>query len=124
MPLYTITIADRCLESTPEEMTGSIMSYDANKGDPPGPERRQRPDVREIFDHAVTLVAPYYRAAIDVPMEHWAARALREAHPELDAQGFQILMAAVSRECIKMRAREVATATADRTRTHVPQRAL
>lgn len=100
------------------------MSYDADKGGPPGPERRQRPDVREIFDHAVALLAPYYRAAVDVPMEHWAARALREAHPELDAQGFQILMAAVGRECVEMRAREVATANADRARTHVPQRAL
>ena len=73
------------------------MSYEAEQGGPPGPERRQRTDVRAIFNDAVVLVAPFFHAAGGVPMDYWAARALREAYPELDTQGFQILMAAVSR---------------------------
>lgn len=76
------------------------MNQDTAKVAPPGPERRQRFDLRAIFADAVALVAPYYQTA-GVPMEYWAARALREAYPDLDAQGFQMLLAAVSRVCCK-----------------------
>lgn len=61
-------------------------------------ERRQRLDLREIFDDVKALVDPFYRTG-GASLEYWAAQAVREAYPSLDAQGLQIVVRAALRVC-------------------------
>ena len=60
-------------------------------------ERRQRQDLRAIFDDVQALVAPFCEKGAS--MEYWAYHAVREAYPDLDEQGLQIVVRAALRVC-------------------------
>ena len=63
-------------------------------------ERRQRQDLRAIFEAVVTLVSPFVQSG-GVSFDYWAYRAVRAAYPDLDEQGLRIVLDAavrVSRE--------------------------
>ncbi|MEW5768888.1 MAG: hypothetical protein AB1831_00850 [Pseudomonadota bacterium] len=64
----------------------------------PAQERRQRPDLRAIFDEVLNLVAPFIQHDGD-SHEYWAGRAVRDAYPDLDDQGLQIVLVAAIRVC-------------------------
>lgn len=64
----------------------------------PSAERRQRLDLRVIFDDVVACVEPFCRKN-DGALEYWAAQAVREAYPDLDAQGLRIIVGAALRVC-------------------------
>jgi hypothetical protein len=66
-------------------------------GSTPQTERRQRQDLRNIFDGVQVLVAPFCQPGN--AMEYWAYHAVREAYPDLDEQGLQIVVGAALRVC-------------------------
>lgn len=61
-------------------------------------ERRQRLDLREIFDDVKARVEPFCRNG-SASLEYWATQAVREAYPSLDEQGLQIVVGAALRVC-------------------------
>ena len=63
----------------------------------PQTERRARQDLRAIFDGVQALVAPFCQKGTS--MEYWAYHAVREAYPDLDEQGLQIVVRAALRVC-------------------------
>jgi hypothetical protein len=64
----------------------------------PSTERRQRQDLRGIFDDVCARVEPFCQTG-GVALEYWASRAIREAYPSLDEQGLQIVVGAALRVC-------------------------
>lgn len=65
-----------------------------------GPERRTRPDLRQIFEDVVAKAAPFFRKRDGLnggATEYWAARVIHEAHPELSHNDIKILINAASR---------------------------
>lgn len=73
----------------------STTNEDTSK---PVMERRERPDLRNIFEAVVVLVTPFYPPGGEAH-DYWAAQAVREAYPELDKQGLQIVLSAAVRVC-------------------------
>ncbi len=61
-------------------------------------ERRQRLDLRDIFDDVRDRVAPFCQSG-NASLEYWAAQAIREAYPDLDEQGLRIVVRAALRVC-------------------------
>ncbi|MCP5278403.1 MAG: hypothetical protein H6935_08570 [Thiobacillus sp.] len=61
-------------------------------------ERRQRLDLRDIFDDVKARVEPFCQTG-GASLEYWAAQAVREAYPTLDEQGLQIVVRAALRVC-------------------------
>lgn len=74
------------------------MKEQDNKPHMPGEERRQRLDLRSIFDDVVARVEPFCRQGGD-SLEYWATQSVRNAYPDLDAQGLQIVVRAALRVC-------------------------
>lgn len=64
----------------------------------PQQERRQRVDLRNIFDDVLARVSPFYKDKGD-SLENWASHAVREAYPDLDEQGLMIVVRAALRVC-------------------------
>ena len=64
----------------------------------PAAERRQRLDLRDIFDDVRARVAPFCQTG-GVSLEYWATQAIREAYPNLDEQGLQIVVRSALRVC-------------------------
>lgn len=75
----------------------AVDSGNESLGTPPE-ERRQRLDLRVIFDDVVACVEPFCHRN-DGALEYWAAQAVREAYPDLDAQGLRIIVGAALRVC-------------------------
>jgi hypothetical protein len=73
-------------------------AVNTNENATPGAERRKRVDLRDIFDDVLVRVAPFIQAN-GASLEYWAAHAVREAYPDLDEQGLQIIVAAAIRVC-------------------------
>jgi hypothetical protein len=73
---------------------------DGNNEENSGPqeERRQRVDLRGIFDDVLARVSPFYKDKGD-SLENWASHAVREAYPDLDEQGLLIVVRAALRVC-------------------------
>lgn len=63
-------------------------------------ERRERLDLREIFDDVLSRVTPFCQDK-GTSLEYWASQAVREAYPSLDEQGLQIVVRAAIRVCQK-----------------------
>lgn len=61
-------------------------------------ERRKRQDLRAIFDDVLARVEPFYRSG-GGSLEYWATQAVRDAYPDLDAQGLRIIVGAALRVC-------------------------
>lgn len=74
------------------------MSSDNAPSAGPAAERRQRLDLRGIFDDVCARVAPFCQKEGGA-LEYWATRAIREAYPSLDEQGLQIVVGAALRVC-------------------------
>lgn len=71
-------------------------------------ERRMRPDLRKVFEESIHRLAPFFNSGMDssdTPMEYWAARTLREMHPELSTQDIRVLVNAAYRYHKELRAR-------------------
>lgn len=64
----------------------------------PAAERRQRLDLRDIFDDVRARVEPFCQAG-SASLEYWATQAIREAYPNLDEQGLQIVVRSALRVC-------------------------
>lgn len=65
---------------------------------PAAPERRERLDLRDIFEDVRARVAPFCQTG-GVSLEYWATQAVREAYPSLDDQGLLIVVRAALRVC-------------------------
>jgi hypothetical protein len=74
------------------------MSVSDNENGKPSDERRQRLDLRDIFDDVRARVEPFCQTG-GASLEYWATQAIREAYPSLDEQGLQIVMRAALRVC-------------------------
>jgi len=61
-------------------------------------ERRQRQDLRAIFDAVVALVDPFVQGG-SVSLDYWAYRTVRDAYPEVDEQGLRIVLDAAIHTC-------------------------
>ena len=61
-------------------------------------ERRQRLDLRDIFEDVRALVEPFCQTG-GTSLEYWAGQSVREAYPTLDEQGLQIVVRAALRVC-------------------------
>lgn len=72
------------------------MTSDNIKSDSAQPERRQREDLRKIFDEVLTLVRPFVQTP-GASLDYWAYRAVRNAYPDLDEQGLRIVLHAAIR---------------------------
>ena len=74
------------------------MDEDNEENGSPQSERRQRVDLRNIFDDVLARVSPFFKEKGD-SLENWATHAIREAYPDLDEQGLQIVVRAALRVC-------------------------
>jgi hypothetical protein len=74
------------------------MDDTSKVGAKPTMERRQRLDLREIFEDVRARVEPFCHTG-GASMEYWATQAVREAYPSLDGQGLQIVVRAALRVC-------------------------
>jgi hypothetical protein len=64
------------------------------------PERRQRTQLRDVFDAVVHLVQPFFQPGTGLNGQHpdfWVSRAIRDAYPELSSQDVQVLASAAAR---------------------------
>lgn len=61
-------------------------------------ERRERLDLRDIFDDVCARVEPSCQTG-GAWLEYWAIQAVREAYPSLDDQGLLIVVRAALRVC-------------------------
>jgi len=63
-------------------------------------ERRKRPDLRALFEKTVPLLEPFFSNREKLngnPTEFWAAKLVRDLHPELSEQDAHLLVAAAAR---------------------------
>lgn len=88
--------------NSPPSLKGSTVDDNGNiQGTNPGTnpgERRQRLDLRDIFEDVRALVAPFCQTG-GASLEYWATQAVREAYPTLDEQGLQIVVRSALRVC-------------------------
>lgn len=78
----------------------------ADPTDPQTPprERRRRPELREVFDHAYAMIEPFFDPASGWggrSLEHLAFRVLRENFPALSAEDVHVVIAAAHRVFIE-----------------------
>lgn len=76
------------------------MNQDASRNGMMEQERRIRPDLRRIFEESIERLGPFFNSGLDssdTPMEYWAARTLRDMHPELSTQDIRMLVNAAYR---------------------------
>lgn len=69
----------------------------ASETSSPSNERRQRDDLRAIYDDVLALVEPFFQngEAHDI----WALHAVHEAYPNLDEQSLSLIVTAAFRVC-------------------------
>jgi len=79
-------------------MKGNVVNDKVHVGGKPLVERRKRPDLRGLFDDVRARVEPFCQTG-GVSMEYWAFKAIRDAYPDLDDQGLQIVVRAALRVC-------------------------
>jgi hypothetical protein len=77
---------------------GGSVDEKNEENEKPAAERRQRLDLRDIFDDVRARVEPFCQAG-SASLEYWAAQAIREAYPNLDEQGLQIVVRSALRVC-------------------------
>ena len=78
----------------------SLMSVFFDRSGTAQPDRRRQIDLREIFDNVVQRVAPYFQHEKGLngqATDYWAARAIREAYPDISSQQVQTLTVAAAR---------------------------
>lgn len=64
------------------------------------PERRARPDLRQVFESIVHRLEPFFNTAEGLngtTTEYWAARVIHEAHPDLTHHDAKVLADAAAR---------------------------
>lgn len=94
------------------------MDTEAPQGGTIRDERRLRPDLRKVFEESIDRLAPFFNSGMDssdTPMEYWAARTLREMHPELTTQDIRVLVNSAYRYHKEMRNRALSGQTAPET---------
>jgi hypothetical protein len=69
----------------------------ASETSSPANERRQRDDLRTIYDDVLARVEPFFQNG--EAHDFWALQAVREAYPSLDEQGLSLVVTAAIRVC-------------------------
>lgn len=80
------------------------MNDNHDTGAQPDSDRRKRLDLRDIFDDVLARVEPFFQTDGGT-LEYWASQAIREAYPNLDEQGLQIVVRSALRVCRERAAR-------------------
>lgn len=78
----------------------ALMSVFFDRNGTAQPDRRKQINLRDIFDNVVQRVAPYFQHEKGLngqSTDYWAARAIREAYPDISSQQVQTLTAAAAR---------------------------
>ncbi|KAF0100662.1 MAG: hypothetical protein FD187_1581 [bacterium] len=63
-------------------------------------ERRKRPDLRALFEKTIPRLEPFFSNRENLngnPTEYWAAKLVRDLHPDLSEQDAHMLVGAAAR---------------------------